>query len=149
MENAFGLAQMGKQRGPDKNDAAAVWQATGKTGKPYANADAEGDWEYYGMLATMLQAAGPNLTPTSIVQGVQRMPAINPGNLVDQYRPGRSLGAGDFTWNDTMREVYWSPKGLSEYNGVSGVWRSVNEGRWYRRGSYPSQILTLPPKPRA
>lgn len=148
MENAFGLAQMGRQRAPDKNDAAAVWRATGKTGDPYATADAQGDWEYYAMLATLLQAAGPNLNPTSMMQAVQRQAPINPGGLGDQYRPGRSFGAGDFTWNDTMREVYWSPKGASEFNGVTGTWRSLNDGRWFRRGSYAQQLLALPPKPR-
>jgi hypothetical protein len=150
MENAFGLAQMGKQRAPEKNDAAAVWHAVGKSGDPYDTADAQGDWDYYAMLATMIQAAGPNLNATTVMQGSQRLPALVAGGGTDQYNPGRrSFGPGDFTWNDSMREVYWSPTGKSDYNGVTGVWRSLNNGKWFGRGEYPAVLVSLPPKPRA
>ena len=150
MENAFGLAQAGKQRAADKNDAAAVWRATGHTGKPYATADAQGDWEYYAMLGSLLQLGGPNLNATSIMQNAQRAPAIVVEGMSDQYNQGsRGFGPGDFTWNDTVREVYWSPTGKAEYNGVTGAWRSLNNGKWYRRGEVPNVLITLPPKPRA
>jgi hypothetical protein len=148
MENAFGLAQEGHQRPKDSNDAAKIWQVTGHQGGPYATADGEGDWEYYAMIATMIQAAGANLTPTSVMQGVQRSPAIVPHGGADHAFPIRSFAPGDFTWNDAMREVYWSPKGVSDFNGKTGTWRALNGGKWFRRGEYLGQILSLPAKPR-
>jgi hypothetical protein len=149
MENAFGLGQFGKQRARDKDDSGKVWQATGRSGTPYAQSTAQNDWEYYAMLAHLIQAAGPSLTATNIMQNVQKAPPLTAGGLTDQYSQGqRSFGPGDFTWNDSMREIYWSPKGASEYGGP-GTWRSLNSGKWFRRGELPNAAITLPPKPRA
>lgn len=154
MENAFGLGQFGRQRARDKDDAAKVWHATGGTGTPYKDSTAQNDWEYYGLLGFLLQVSGPNLNATNIMASAQRAPALV-ASMTDPYINGqRSFGPGDFTWNDSVREAYWSPTGISEYrtsnnNPRPGTWRGLNDSRWYRRGEIPNAIISLPPKPRS
>jgi hypothetical protein len=73
---------------------------------------------------------------------------ISPTNNAGPYFGTRGLGPGDYTWNDTYREVYWSPAKPTPYDGTPGRYLSVGGGRWYGAGQYPSGLLALPPKPR-
>ncbi|HEX2038837.1 MAG TPA: hypothetical protein VHF47_03780 [Acidimicrobiales bacterium] len=148
MQNAFGLAQWARQRARDKDDSAKVWTAiTGRTTPPYARSTSQNDWEYYGLLGFLLQTAGPTLTATTIMRNAQAAPPLTAGNLTDVYANGqRSFGPGDFTWNDAMREIYWSPQGTSEYEGRPGTWRPLNNSKWYLRGQLPSSLIALPAK---
>jgi hypothetical protein len=148
MQNAFGLAQWARQRARTKDDSAKVWTAiTGKSTPPYAKSTSQNDWEYYALLGHLLQTAGPTLNAANIMKNAQNAPPLAPGNMTDQYANGqRSFGPGDFTWNDAMREIYWSPQGTSEYEGKPGTWRSLNNSKWYLRGQLPSSLIALPPK---
>src|SRR5688500_17127954 len=151
MQNAFGLGQFGRQRGRDKDDSAKVWHFAGNTGTPYRESTSQNDWEYYGLLGFLLQAGGPTLNATNIQKNAQSLPPLT-SSMTDQYANGqRSFGPGDFTWNDAMREVYWSPQGISEYKKANnadrpGTWRGLNGSKWYRRGELPGSLITLPAK---
>lgn len=146
MENAFGLAQMGRQESRSAAASGRVWKAMGKPGEP-PYGSAHRDWDYLSMLATMLQAAGPNLNAQTMAANVQRLPQIRPANGTDERLPPRSL-QGDYTWNDGLREVYWSPAKKSEHNLKSGRWMSLHGGRWFNRGEHLAAPLALPGKPR-
>jgi hypothetical protein len=145
-ENAFGLAQVHKRQNTRTGDSAyRVWRATGHSGPlPY---DASRDWEYYMMMAELLEAGSPNLTPANIEAGAFRVPPIAPGGNANEYTGQRSFGPGDYTWNDNLREIYWSNAKVSEENGRAGAFLSLNAGRWFT-DQFPSGLISLPPKPR-
>jgi hypothetical protein len=146
-ENAFGLAQEPQMEPKATDPAARVWQAAGNSGPaPYDSAST--DLEYYTMLATMIEAAGPHLTPQDVQANLQSQGKLSPTNNTGPYYGSRSVGAHDFTWNDTYREVYFSPAKPSPFNGVPGAYTSLNGGHWYGLGAYPSGLIALPPKPR-
>ena len=144
-ENAFGLAQFGKMVPRGSAPAAKVWQMTGKTGNPpYLAADE--DWNYWAMLAGMIQMAGAKLTPLTLEAGAHKLGTL--GSLTDQSVGQRSLGPGDYTWNDSLREVYWAAGTPSAFNGIKGSYTSLNGGRWFTGAQFPPGTLTLPAKPR-
>jgi hypothetical protein len=145
-ENAFGLAQVHKRQNTTSGDAAwRVWRATGHAGAlPFS---ASRDWQYYAMIGELLLAAGPNLTPANLEAGAFRVPPIAPGGNGNEYTNQRSLGSGDYTWNDNLREVFWSNSKKSEENDRPGAYVSLNAGRWFA-DQFPSGLISLPPKPR-
>lgn len=146
-ENAFGLAQQNNQVNEFENSAAKIWQWAGNDGKAY---NANTDWNYYGMVANLIQMAGPNLTPANVEKGSVRLGTIAPGNNQDENFHERSFDPanGDYAWIDTLREVYWSTENTSEFNGEPGTYVSLNDGRWFTSGQYPTGLIELPPKPR-
>jgi hypothetical protein len=146
-ENAFGLSSISQQEPRDTNDANRVWKAGGNSGTiPTRYADATLHWNYYAMLSMMIQAAGPNLTPASMEAGAFRQPPrLEPGN---PFVTRRSLGPGDYTWTDDMREVYWSTTKTSGFNGERGTYITLNNHKRYLPGQYPSGPFTIPEKPR-
>ena len=143
-ENAFGLAQFPKQGPFAANSATKVYKAAGYTDELYASAEEE--LHYYAMLGAMIQMAGPNLTAFAVETGATRTGVL--GTTANEKSSQRSLAAGNYTWNDSLREVYWAPMTPSQFNGVKGSYTSLNGGRSFLDGRFPSGLLTLPPKPR-
>lgn len=141
-ENAFGLAQVGQQESQNTDYAARIWKWAGNQGRPAW--DAAGDYDYWNFFAQLVMQAGPNLTPANIMEGAKRSKPIVPFGGTDPRYPPRSVGAGDFTWDDGLREIFFAPKRKSAYNGVSGAWGSLNGGRWFTGGRFPSGPIQLP-----
>jgi hypothetical protein len=150
-ENAFGLAQQPRLRNfKTDNDAARAFKATGREDYPHESSVAP--FNYLGMVASLIEAAGPNLNPQTVEANATKL-AIAPGSNADPYYNQRSFNpaAGDYTWIDTMREVFWSKQQTSEHNGEPGTYITLNQGAkvWFSAGQYPSGELTsIPPKPR-
>lgn len=143
-ENAFGLAQFPKQIAFAQTSSTRVWKAAGNTATLYQSAEEE--LHYYAMLAGMMQMAGPKLTPFTLEQGAARLGTL--GTTSHEHSSRRSLGTGDYTWNDSLREVYWAPTTPSAFNGVKGSYTSLNSGRSFLDGRFPNGLLALPPKTR-
>lgn len=145
-ENGFGFAQYPEDEPVDRDRAARVWKAGGGAGaKP--NFDAAGDYDYWMMIATLIQYSGPRLTAENIAAGAARSQPTAPGGGADPRLPPRAFSPGDYTWNDAVREVYWSPRKKSPGEGADGAYSSLNGGRWFT-GAFPAGPLALPPKPR-
>ena len=144
-ENAFGLGQQPPAQPQGKDYAARVWQATGRQGDQ--GFDAVSGVDYAMMVAALLQAAGPNLTPASIEASAARLGRL--GSASDALASPRLFDPanGDYTWNDGLREIYWATKRASPYNGAPGAWIAM--GPWYVNGGFPTGPFgPLPPKPR-
>jgi hypothetical protein len=141
-ENAFGLGQVGQQESANTDYGARIWQWAGNTGHPAW--DAAGDYDYWNFFATLVMQAGPNLTPANVMEGAKRSKPVVPlGGTDPRYGP-RGVGANDFTWDDGLREIFFAPKRKSAFNGVSGAWGSLNGGRWFTGGRFPTGPIQLP-----
>jgi hypothetical protein len=144
-ENAFGLGQQPPAEPQGKDYAARVWQATGREG--HQGYDAGSGVDYALMVASLIQAAGPNLTPAAVEANAARLGVL--GNAADPLATPRAFdpAKGDYTWNEGMREIYWATKRPSAYDGVAGAWVAL--GPWHVGGAFPSgKFGPLPPKPR-
>ncbi len=88
-----------------------MWTAGGGKGDaPFESVTAE--WDYFNLVASLIQGAGPNLNPA--LDGSRRLPdrasGVTPPTWPAASRPG------NYSWNQDMRLVYWSPKTTSKYN---------------------------------
>ncbi|HEX9682289.1 MAG TPA: hypothetical protein VGA13_04360 [Acidimicrobiales bacterium] len=155
-DNAFGLAQLYDESAEGADHSTRVWNAAGNEGPaPYASAYR--DFEYYAMLGSLIQGAGPGLTPENMEIGAARGALDSaPGGFDDpklnvrSVRPEKTVAGGnrDYTWWDSLREIYWSTENTSERNGEVGTYMPVGSGRWFVPGQFPSGLIELPAKPR-
>jgi hypothetical protein len=88
------------------------------------------------MLFDGLQAAGPDLTPTTFARGFFSLPPSLPGA---DYGPW-TFGQGIFTPQQSFQIGWWSPTATSAYDGKQGAWENCNGGTWY-----PAVNPSLPP----
>lgn len=140
-EDAFGLSQINAQEHKFKDAGQRVWNAGGGKGNaPFESVTAE--WDYVNMLVSMIQAAGPNLNPKSMEAGAFRM-----GPRGDANHALRYLSPGHYSWNQDMRQVYWSTQKVSPYNDVAGTYVQIGQGRVGVTGWKPGEF-TIPAKPR-
>jgi hypothetical protein len=141
-ENAFGLSQIQKQEPVGNDTAARFWHASGRSGAaPYTSAAV--DVDYYQMIGTLLQQAGPTLSPQTMQIGAQTTPLRGgAGNI------SRGFTKGNYSWAHDMRQVYWSGSHPSSYDGKAGSYIDKFPGQRFLLGSYASGDFVLPPKPR-
>jgi hypothetical protein len=107
----------------------------------------EGPFQGMALLARMIQYAGPNLTPQSVLAGTRRMPQIGgytnanpfPGwKCCNPYTPEYNLGvnATSYSAKNDARQIYWDNAARSEGDGVQGSWVGVDGSKRYRLGAW-------------
>ncbi len=96
------------------------------------------------VLASGIQAAGPNLTPQTFARGLQSLKFPNPGAGAPPYYQGSVSFAGDHSMIDDVGLVWWSESAPAYSSRVSevGGWCYVDLGiRWrlgqWRKGDHP------------
>lgn len=140
-EDAFGLSQINAQEPKFKDAGQRVWNAGGGQGSaPFDSVTAA--WDYINLTMSMIQAAGPNLTPETLEAGAWRM-----GPRGDANHTLRYLTPGHYAWNRDMRQVYWSTTKVSSFNGEVGTYVQWQPGRIGVDGWRPGEVV-LPAKPR-
>ena len=145
----IGLSQLGPSQslvGPESEPGILYKQITGQTIPQGTNGD------YYGLLGlfTMLQAAGPDLTPANMAKGIWALPpggASVPGGTQYAYAAGYTCycsnpttgAAGeDHTAVEDSREVYWDATGTSPYDHKQGTFIALWSGARFRIGEFPT-----------
>ena len=156
----YGMSQLGsadKLIGPTSEPGVIYKQITGKTIPEGTSGDYFGLIRYY----SMLQAAGPNLTPATVAAGVRTIPPGGAPTFPAGYTsfldgPDGTPGAGDHTAVDDSREVYWvngtgnksSDKGSCTKNqdpyyngadGCAGTYKETYNGRRFRNGEWSQE----------
>ncbi len=129
-KHAFGVSYLAQQQPVRASDAYYAYKSIDPDG---TIAELTGQIIYYSleMLAIGIQGAGPNLTPETFMQGLQR------------YRGGTGqAGTWAFTAEDPFtpnvdgRVVWWDPNGTSTYNGAPGTY--ADNGKRYPIGGLPA-----------
>lgn len=84
------------------------------------------------MLSIGVQMAGPNLTPQSFAEGMDRYPGgTGPAGTW-------GFGPGDQTPPEDAREIWYDPNQRSVQNNELGAYVDTAPGTRYRRGDWPS-----------
>jgi hypothetical protein len=117
-----------------------MFRAAGRDGEPCDSCNLP--WAYVALAASMVQGAGPTLTPANIEAGVQRSPGIggwersggNPHVVKVSFAPD------DYTGLDDVKEVYWSEAATSSIDGQPPAYVNVDGGRRYEEGSLPGSF---------
>ncbi|MEY2425610.1 MAG: hypothetical protein QOI61_1182 [Actinomycetota bacterium] len=108
---------------------------------------AEGPFQGLALLARMIQYAGPNLTPQSVLAGTRKTPQIGgfvnanpwPGwKCCNPYTAEYNIAidANSYSAKNDARQIYWDNAARSEGDGVQGSWVGVDNSKRYRRGAW-------------
>jgi hypothetical protein len=79
------------------------------------------------LLFDALQAAGPNLTPSSFEQGFASLPTSLPGGMYGQWR----FGQGTHDASSSFQVESWNPRAISPADGKAGAYQACNGGQEY------------------
>jgi hypothetical protein len=157
----FGQSQLGatgKLGGPTSEPGRLFKMLTGKE----IPSGTDGGYFTLVRVYSMLQAAGPNLTPEAIARGVMTLPPtgapdfpIGYGSFLDG--PDGTPGAGDHTLVEDSREVFWvngannksseedaciknaDPYFNSPTDGCAGTFKETYGGKRFRNGEWPKE----------
>ena len=125
-DNAFGLGIIGTEE-PDKKDAGdRIFQAGGGSERPGSVEGKTMDAvsKEWVMLANLIEAAGPNLTPDTMwAQGPSMGSAGGPGTPNELVQFDGSSGY----WTKDQRLIYFSRNVTSNYNGLPGGYVQVGD----------------------
>ena len=146
--HAFGPSQLVKPVPFAQSDAQKIWKASGNSGSACGSCNlATGYWTLIGSL---LQEAGPSLTPLTVERGMVGARSSRGGWAETKGNPGVYLikfGPGDYNAISDFREVYWDATATSTIDGKKGAYVDMNGGRRYEPGKnqLPSEF-TVPAK---
>jgi hypothetical protein len=143
-DNALGLSSDVPQRTPDQMEALKIWHlASGRKDLPHDGTPPalQVVWDNYGMLAALLQNAGPVVTPQRMQSAAPQMGMIGGGTT---GMPLRGFRANDWCWTQDVQVVYWDANRVSPYNGAHGTFVDI-EGRRFDLGQFPT--MSQPPAP--
>ena len=145
-EHLFGMSQLGstdKLLGP-KSESAQVYRGLYNKEIPEGTTG-----DYYGLVRyyTMIQAAGPILTPATVSEGIWNQP---PGGAPDYPvgyvswldGPDGTPGAKDHTGIDDGREVWWC-RSCTGPDGDGGTYIETYGGKRFRNGQWPAEKPAL------
>ena len=139
----FGMSQLGptpKIIGPN-SEPGFVYK--GFTGKSMPNGT-DGRYFHLTHVYNLLQAGGPNLTPSSIAAGLWSAPPgggpfYPAGFWYYQDAPNGAKGGHDHTAIEDSREVYWLTNARSPGDGEAGTYIETYRGRRFRNGEWPKE----------
>jgi hypothetical protein len=132
---AFGLSTVGPLGSKDTVEGVRVFKAGGGTQLPFSALSATTLGEAYVMMANLIEAAGPNLTPAAMSQKAPGMGTMGGGAT---GVPLLAFGPGDWNWIQDARVVYFDKHKTSQYNNKPGTYVQI-EGNRYNLGQYPNQ----------
>ena len=133
--HAFGPSQLTNPVPFDQSDAAKIWRAAGRSGKPCASCNLITG--YLTMIGSMIHNAGPNLNPVSIEQALVGRKLQFGGWEASGGNPSTYLlkfGPEDYNAISDFREVYWDATARSDIDGKNGAYIPMNGGRRYSSG---------------
>ncbi len=138
MAHAFGPSHLGWPEPLETMPASQVWRAAGNSGNACSACNLP--WSYYSIVGSMLQNAGPNLTPWTVEAGMQR--AADRGGWAetggDPVQTLIRFSEPDYSGVSDAREVYWDPQAISPIDGRPGSWVPTFGGQRWTLGSWPS-----------
>lgn len=86
------------------------------------------------LLFDALQAAGPDLTPSTFEHGFWSLPPSLPGGMYGQWK----FGPGTFDPSASFQVEWWDPHAISPADGKLGAYRPCNGGKEYADVGQPA-----------
>ena len=143
----FGLSEAAPQNtffGPASPAGILYKKLTGHQIPP----GTDGEYQYLVAIFNQLQAAGPDLTPSTMSRGTHALPTLGaPGFVYGTWEyntgPSGKPGTGDHTAITDDRFVYWNGGATSPINGQKGTYIAVLSGKRYTLGNWPASLPRL------
>jgi hypothetical protein len=141
-DNAIGLSSNDPQESPSNTPAVKIWKAqTGGKALPIAAATLDIVWNDWNMFASLIQNAGPILTPARMQAAAPDL-GLRGGGATGH--PLKGFTKDSWCWIKDVRVVYWNKNKKSPYNGKPGTYVQIEGGRFNM--NFPS-LPGQPPAP--
>ena len=140
-DNTIGLSSDDPQAAPANTSAVKIWNLqTHNKALPIAAATLAIVWNDYSMFASLLENAGPLLTPARMQAAAPDL-GMRGGGTTNM--PLRGFKPGSWCWTKDVRIVYWDKAKTSPYNGQPGTYVQIEGSRFDM--NFPS--VAQPPAP--
>lgn len=126
-QNAWVMTQQVRTGRTAEDPAYVAYKEAEPDGEDYGWALASGHYQFWMMLMTGVQVAGPRLTPETLSAG---MHAIQRRRSLSPFIPSFYFLPNDYTGVKDATEMWWDPNERTE-GGGQGCWRLVNQGLRY------------------
>ena len=144
-DSTIGLSSNDPQTAPANTAAVKIWNfQTHKKPLPIAAATLQIVWTDYSMFASLLENAGPLLTPSRMQAAAPDL-GMRGGGATNM--PLRGFRPGSWSWTKDVRVVYWDKAKTSPYNGQPGTYVQIEGSRFDM--SFPSVAQPPAPAPEA
>lgn len=125
---AFGLSSEEANESITNDAGLRIFRAGGGKDLPGAITPIQATFlaRYWGMMASLIQNTGPNLTPANMQARAPSLPAVGGGAT------GNSLlafGPNNYFWIQDARIVYWDKHKPSSYNKKPGTYVQIQGNR--------------------
>ncbi|MBC7372886.1 MAG: hypothetical protein H7323_02710 [Frankiales bacterium] len=140
-DGALGLGQSEKAVKPEALGGIKVFKAGSTAAVPLQPAIMEIFWQNYNMFASLLQAAGPDLTPGRMAQTAPTLGSRGGGTTGFSRR---EFSSGELSWTQDVLLTYWTKNKTSPYNNVKGAFTQAYGGRRFGLGQIPTGNPAVP-----
>ncbi len=140
-DGALGLGQSEKAVPAEQLGGVKVFKASSKERTTLQPAILEIFWQNYNMFASLLQAAGPNLTPQSMMAGAPRLGSRGGGTTGFSRR---AFENGELSWTQDVFVTYWTKNKKSAFNGKIGAFTQAYGGKRFGLGQIPKGAPAVP-----
>jgi hypothetical protein len=141
-DNALGLGAADPLPAPDQMAGPKIFKMfSGGAAMPVEAPTADIFWGNFNLLASLIENTGPFLTPARMQQAAPAMGSRGGGTTGHALR---RFAAGDWSWTQDSRVLYWDKHKASPYNGKNGTYVSI-EGPRFDLGQFPT--VKEPPAP--
>lgn len=141
-DGALGLGQSEKAVASAELGGIKVFHASSKAAVPLQPLIMEIFWQNYNMFASLLQAAGPQLTPARMAATAPTLGTRGGGSTGFSRR---AFEGGELSWTQNVFLTYWTKTKKSPYNGEIGAFTQAYGGRRFGLGQFPP--AAQPPVP--
>ena len=144
-DNTIGISTDDPQVSAAQSTANRIWKMeTGNKPLPSGVGVATLDvvWSDYSMLASLIENAGPLLTPARMQASAPDLGARGGGTT---GHPLKAFHPGSWGWTQDARVVYWDKAKTSPYNGKHGSYVQIEGGRFNM--NFPSMAQPPAPEP--
>ncbi|HUZ44124.1 MAG TPA: hypothetical protein VMU63_06935 [Acidimicrobiales bacterium] len=139
-DDAFGLSDLYPEPAEDQLAGYKVFRAGGGSTLPLSADFATTVWENYNMLASLIENAGPDLSPARM-QGAAPSLGVRGGGA--SGLPEFGFAPGDYNWTQDVEVAYWDKTRTSAYDGGAGTMVPIEGTRF--TSDFPT--LQDPPVP--
>ncbi len=134
-DGAFGLGSAEKSVAPEALGGVKVFKRESKAALPLQPLIMEIFWQNYNMFASLLQTAGPQLTPAGMAASAPRLGSRGGGS---SGLSRRAFENGELSWTQDVFVTYFNKNKVSPYNKVKGAYTQTYGGRRFGLGQFPT-----------
>ena len=140
-DGALGLGQSEKSVPPSELGGIKVFKAGSKAAVPLSPLIMEIFWQNYNMFASLVQNAGPTLTPAQMAGAAPRLGERGGGTSGFSRR---AFTNGELSWTRDAVVTWWQKSKTSPYNGKPGAFTQAYGGKRFGLGQLPQGDPAVP-----